>query len=120
MTVPSTIAPTLAKLIPPLASDFDGEVLATVDAIKRVLKAGGCDLHQTSPPLLSNHLRGYRATAAGFFDWRREARFCAANAKRLSEREIDFITSLARWRSPPTDKQIAWLRNIADRLRSAA
>lgn len=118
MTVPSTIAPTLAKLIPPLASDFDGEVLATVDAIKRVLKAGGCDLHDIATVVLESPPRLSRDR--GRFDWRRDARFCAENSARLSRRELDFIVSLARWRGPPTDKQIDWLRDIADRLRHAA
>lgn len=35
----------LARLIPRLASDFEGEVLNTVGAIRKVLNAGGVDLH---------------------------------------------------------------------------
>jgi hypothetical protein len=35
----------IALLIPRLASNFDGEVLATVLAIRRLLKASGNDLH---------------------------------------------------------------------------
>lgn len=114
MTVPATIAPTLAKMLPRLGSSFDGEIVATVKAIERVLKSSGSNWHDLAtlvcPPL----------PITANFDWRREARFCAGNFNRLSRHEVDFITSLARWRGPPTDKQIAWLRNIADRLRSAA
>ena len=40
-----TLGPKLAKLIPRLASDHDGEVVATVAAIRRTLQAGGADLH---------------------------------------------------------------------------
>lgn len=111
MSVPATIGPTLAKMLPRLGSSFDGEIVATVKAIERVLKSSGSNWHDLAtlvcpPPPAS-------------FDWRREARFCAGNFDRLSRREVDFITSLARWRGPPTDKQIAWLRDIAGRLRSA-
>jgi hypothetical protein len=35
----------LAKLMPRLASPYDGERIATLAAIERVLNAEGCDLH---------------------------------------------------------------------------
>jgi hypothetical protein len=35
----------LALLIPRLASDFEGEIVATVRAIRRLLEADGYDLH---------------------------------------------------------------------------
>jgi hypothetical protein len=35
----------LALLIPRLSSEFDGEIIATVHAIRRLLKADGHDLH---------------------------------------------------------------------------
>jgi hypothetical protein len=52
-------------------------------------------------------------------DWRRDARFCFENADLLNEREWDFIVTIARGRKSLTDKQLNWLRDIADRLRSA-
>jgi hypothetical protein len=39
------VRPMLAKLIPRLGSNHDGERLATVDAIKRTLGSAGCDWH---------------------------------------------------------------------------
>lgn len=39
------VLPDVAKLLPRLASDFDGEVLATVKAIKRKLATAGLDLN---------------------------------------------------------------------------
>jgi hypothetical protein len=39
----AALVPMLSKLIPLLASDKDGEVVATAHAIGRVLKASGCD-----------------------------------------------------------------------------
>jgi hypothetical protein len=111
MSVPATIAPTLGKLIPLLASNHDGEVIATARAIDRVLKSSGRDWHDLAATLSL-------PTPIPSADWRREARFCAANAKRLSERELDFIVTLARYRGIPSPKQQQWLRDIADRLRS--
>jgi hypothetical protein len=113
MSVPATSAATLGKLIPLLASDHDGEVVATARAIDRVLKSSGRDWHDLAASICL-------PVPAPNVDWRREARFCAGHAKRLSERELDFIASLARWRGEPSQKQRQWLRNIADRLRGGA
>lgn len=51
---PATVAK-LAKVLPRLATDSDGEVIATVAAVKRVLASGGHDIHDltealTAPP----------------------------------------------------------------------
>ena len=113
MTVPVTIAPTLGKLIPRLASDHDGEVVATARAIERVLKSAGRDWHDLAAVLTS------QSTVASI-DWRREARFCVQNSAHLTTRELRFIATLAQWRGNPTDKQLRWLQSIADRLRAAA
>ena len=110
MSVPATIAPTLGKLIPRLSSNFDAEVVSTVRAIDRVLRSSGCDWHDLAATIC------LPAPA----DWRREARFCAGNAARLTERELDFIATLARYRENPTDKQLKWLHSITEQLRGAA
>jgi hypothetical protein len=41
---------------------------------------------------------------------------CAKQAHMLNERERDFIHNIARLRRPPTDKQLAWLQSIYERL----
>jgi hypothetical protein len=41
----AVVAPKLSKLIPMLATDHDGEVVATVRAISRTLKGAGLDFH---------------------------------------------------------------------------
>jgi hypothetical protein len=41
----AVITPKLSKLIPMLATDHDGEVVATVRAISRTLKGAGMDFH---------------------------------------------------------------------------
>lgn len=48
----AAIAPKLQKLIPRLASDHDGEVVATVAAIRRTLEAAGLDLHDLTAALV--------------------------------------------------------------------
>jgi hypothetical protein len=110
MSVPATIAPTLGKLIPLLASNHDGEVVATARAIDRVLKSSGRDWHDLAATI---------CLPPAPADWRTEARFCASNARRLTEREIDFIATLARYRGSPTDKQLKWLHDIVSRLQGA-
>jgi hypothetical protein len=97
-------------MIPRLASDHDGEIVATVRAIGRLLKANGNDWHDLTASIC------LPAPA----DWRSEARFCTANAARLTERELDFIVTLARYRGIPSPKQQQWLRDISDRLRGGA
>jgi hypothetical protein len=112
MTVPATLAPKLAKMLPRLASDYDGEVVATVRAIERLLRSSGRDWHDLAATLC-------RPVQLLNSDWRLDARFCAGNATRLSERELDFIATLARYCGCPTDKQLKWLHDIVSRLQGA-
>ena len=58
MTALTTVGPKLSKLIPLLASDKDGEVVATARAIGRTLAQAGADFHdlaaaiaRTEPPV---------------------------------------------------------------------
>jgi hypothetical protein len=103
------VVPRIGKLIPRLASEHDGEVIATVRAIERTLKAAGRDWHD-----LANAIQPIST------DWRSAARFCASHQHRLSAREVDFIVSIARQNRELTEKQERWLRDIAARLRAAA
>ena len=112
MTIPATISSVLAKLLPRLASNHDGEVVATARAIERVLKTKGHDFHDLAAALC-RPVRPLPET-----DWRREARFCAGKAEQLSDRELDLLATLARWRGQPTDKQLKWLHDITARLRT--
>ena len=51
MTALITVAPKLRKLLPLLASDKAGEVVATAAAITRTLKQAGADLHDLAKVL---------------------------------------------------------------------
>jgi hypothetical protein len=112
--LPAVLIPTLGKLIPLLASNHDGEVVATVRAIGRALKSGGCDWHDLAARFRTP------VTQISHADWQRDVRFCFENADLLNERELDFITNIARGPRTPTVRQLEWLHNIVDRLRGAA
>ena len=111
--LPATLITMLNKLIPRLASDHDGEVVATVPAIERVLKSAGRDLHDLAACLGA-------PVARQDADWRQNVRFCFENADLLSEHELDFVTNIARGARRPTVRQLSWLHIIVDRLRGAA
>jgi hypothetical protein len=51
-------------------------------------------------------------------DWQWMARFCRDRPHLLNAHEREFVASMACWRKPPTDKQLAWLVSIHERLRA--
>jgi hypothetical protein len=112
--LPARLIHTLGKLILLLASDHDGEIVAIARAIERSLKANSHDWHDLAASICKPVGQVPNA------DWRREARFCPDHAALLNEREFDFIVTIARGRRSLSDKQLKWLRYIADRLRVVA
>lgn len=108
-TLPAAIAPTLGKLIRRLGSDHDGEIVATVYAIRRKLELEGRDLHD-----LANQITARMGPPVT--DWRAMTRYCAERQDQLTMRELNFIISIARWRCPLTNKQSQWLTAIYERL----
>jgi hypothetical protein len=105
--LPATITPTLGKLIPRLASDHPGEVVATVAAIGRVLEANKLDWHDLAA-----------AVQGSPEDWQDTLAFCAMRTDHLSDKEKEFLKTLAHWRGKPSAKQLDWLEAIATKLRS--
>jgi len=97
----------LGKLIPRLGSNHAGEVIATVEAIKRTLAGSGADLHDLCVGL------GAASKAA---QWRDEVKLCRRYWEALTIREQGLIESLEGWRGRPTEKQLAWLSKIVERL----
>ena len=92
----------LVKLLGYLGSDHDGEITAAgrkAHAFIRRLGLTWADVIFCPPE------SWWDMTAA-----------CAKQAHMLNERERNFIRNIARFRRPPTDKQLAWLRGIYDRL----
>jgi hypothetical protein len=113
------IAPTLAKLIRLLSSDRDGEVVASVHAMRRLLASIGLSLHDLADAI---ELPARRAPQHDddADDWRVMANACAQCRHLLSERERSFVTTMARWRGKPSRKQRDWLETIYDRIREEA
>jgi len=112
--LPEPCKPILVKLIPRLASNHDGEVVATARAIERVLKADGCDWHDLAGAITLLPKPQVRLVDD---DWRATLAFCAMHIHHLKMRDREFIKSLAHWRRDLTEKQKDWLEDIAARLR---
>jgi len=125
MTAPALlgVAPTLAKLLRLLSSNRDGEVVASVHAIRRVLASVGLSLHDLADaielPDRESHLH-HDDDHHDDDDWRVMVRVCAQCPHLLSERERDFVWTMTRWRGKPSRKQAEWLEAIYDRIREAA
>jgi hypothetical protein len=111
MNALSPVAPRLAKLLPRLASNHDGEVIATARAIERTLHSAGLDYHGLARSLVRS-----ASNALPPPDWRWMARACAEHWQELSDRERDFLATLAGWRCTPSPKQLGWLQNIHNRV----
>lgn len=117
----------LSRLIPRLASDADGEVVATVRAIQRVLAAEGCDLHDLAAALTTApepQVRiVYRDRPVQKPPWARVAEWCCERSDQLRPREREFVHDMADelglFGGEPTEKQAAWLRSIYSKLRKA-
>ena len=111
----------LAMLIPLLASDQPGEVVATAAAIKRTLKSNESDFHTLAKMLTSTPVTRivYRdAPKPEPTEWAAKAAFCAARAGNLNPKETEFVNDMTvrlKYGSP-TERQAAWLDTIWSRL----
>jgi len=124
----------IQKLIRLLSSPNDGEALAAVHALQRVLREEGSDIHELAARIegLSQaemkklYDAGFQegksaATAAtpdfsnvgpSFYEMACEIKHKGEG--RLSQREADFVDDMTRWcaRREPTEKQAKWLHVI--------
>ncbi len=123
MTSVALAAPKIAKLIPLLASEHDGEVVATARAIERVLKGEGLDLHSLVEALCEPAPVAYvppPPTEKKPETWDEIARWCRTrDAGDLSSKERKFVWDMVRRAGTgvePTDKQLKWLRAIHVKL----
>ena len=53
-------------------------------------------------------------------EWTAMAKACREHAHLLTEREAEFVAAMSRWRRMPSDKQLAWLCTIYERLSEEA
>lgn len=114
------VAPRLARLVPLLASDRDGEVLATVRAIGRTLAGAGLDFHALAAALDAAPEPATHTLPEEDPDhWSDLAAWCEAHGRgRLRPRERAFVADMVFRLAGclPTGKQAAWLQAIARRL----
>lgn len=113
----------LGRLLPRLASDSPGEVVATVAAIRRTLDRAGVDLHDLAARLTEAPRvvqpeapkRNRRAQRDGA-DLLAMAQWLHAHAlDRLSPPQADFVANAARLLKAGralTPKQARWLRDL--------
>ncbi len=122
MTDLSPILPKLSKLVPRLASDADGEIVATVRAIDRTLRSSGFDWHDFTsalqpalPPPERPRWRSETET------WGELATWCRFNGiGRLSPKEAQFVADMSRklvLGGEPSPRQAEWLRAIYAKLK---
>jgi hypothetical protein len=111
-TLPVTLITSIGKMTPRFASDHDGEVVATVRAIERVLKSAGRDLHDLAACLgAPMQINGNDKSTIWWCFHRRDL---------LSPRDRQFTEGLADWHKPLSPKQQKWLGDIAAKLGEAA
>lgn len=129
-SLPDPVSLKLGKLIPRLATEHDGEVVATARAIGRTLQSAGLDWHDLTQaltmPLPAPKPAGAPRQPADDTDpesidpadWYAMAKWARDNDDgRLSDKERTFVHDLAaplrmRRGFNPSAKQAEWLRAI--------
>jgi hypothetical protein len=116
----------LAKLLRlAFGSDQDGEIVAAVAAVKRLLAASDLDAHWLADVVErgsqvahvdhrdhDDHDHEGEDSSAVWFAYHRRYS--------LTPRDRQFIEGLTRWRGPLSTKQQKWLRDVLDKLAEAA
>jgi hypothetical protein len=96
------LATRLVQLLSVFGSNFDGEVTNAARAAHALIKSMG--------------LTWSDVIVAPAADWQFMAFHVRAHRHALSPREADFIDNIARLRRQPTDRQLAWLEAIFERV----
>lgn len=125
MTDLAPIWPKIARLVPRLATEADGEVLATVRAIGRTLAAAGADWHDLAaalrPALPPPGPSGM--AEPGPHELREAAEWLARRMDRLTPREADFVANagaLLRRGRGLSPRQAAWLWGLREQVARGA
>jgi hypothetical protein len=123
-TIPAAIVDRVAHILPRLASDHDGEVVATARAVARVLRSAGLDLHDLTATFRQGAIAlppPKEPPPRPDFDFERGADWCREHQydPRLSDRDRGFLRSMCRWFERgklPTEAQAKWLSDIWKRI----
>jgi hypothetical protein len=110
----------IGKLIRLLESDKPGEAIGAVHAIRRTLAGAGLDLHDLAHVIETvDEIKIMPSDETT--DWRRlAARLLHEHGGELSGKEVDFLSTMSRWRGTPSPRQRKWLDDIAQRFARAA
>jgi hypothetical protein len=114
MTALAPALPKLERLVPRLASDLDGEMIATVRAMGRVLAGAGLDRYDFVAALRPSPIQS--RWRSGTERWGEPANGCRFNgAGRLSPKGTNFVADMSRLlvlEGEPSRRQAEWLRAI--------
>ena len=103
----------LRILIPRLDSGYDGEVVATVRQIQKVLNSAGLNLHDLSDAIAKPVIvHVFEPEPKKGPSWREMVYRCMKQEQQLTHQELSFLSTLKRWRGTPTSKQMKWLTQI--------
>ena len=100
----------LALLVARLATNFEGEVIATVHAIRRVLEANGCDLHDLARAVEESSVT--RSIGGPLITQLKEV----FSKRSLTDFEREFITSVVRQAERPGFKPSPKQQAVIDRI----
>jgi hypothetical protein len=121
--IPPEVADKVAAILPRLASNHDGEVVATARAVMRVLNSARCDLHDLTAAFRQVSIVPPQEprSAEPDFDFEYSADWCRQyqSDPRLSERDRGFLKSMRHWFEcgrTPTAAQSKWLDDIWGRV----
>jgi hypothetical protein len=115
MTTFPDIPPKIAKLLRLLASDKPGELVASAHALRRVLSSAELDLHDLANVVEFAARREAPQVASATADVREMIKCCRECSDLLSEKELAFVRSMAKWHGQPTERQMAWLSSLYER-----
>jgi hypothetical protein len=107
----------LTALLGMLGSDHDGEVVNAGRLATTLIRSSGLtwnDVVVGSPK--PSAAPQPEAPPKPPPKWREKVAACLILLDRLNPKEVDFLTNLANRTQPPTEKQMAWLEGIAERV----
>jgi hypothetical protein len=121
----------IAKLLRMLGTDRDGELVATVYALRRVLANNKLDLHDLArivvetPSVAPTNGDGRTPHWRQRDDhpvetelpWRDMVAACVRHLSRFTGKERDFIRHMDDWHGTPSAKQLGWLVACFERVR---
>jgi hypothetical protein len=110
VTLSSSSADTLAKLLGMTGSHFGPEAATAAQKANALVRALGLTWHDvlTAPKQTSTD------------DWRAMWRFCMRRADLLRSRDRRFVDGISDWQGDLTPKQFDWLKDIYARAKRAA